>query len=378
MRISYSAINTYQNCPLKYKLKEIDKVKEPKSKEQIFGTLLHSTLQFIHTPGFSIPTLEQALDYFAKHWNNSVFENEIEERSAFSQGIDIIQRYYSKNEIASVNIVDLESRFEIEMRNPKNPSEIHIVSGIIDRIDKTLDGYEIIDYKTTRKMPSQKKIDTDLQLSIYLKAFLQRYPKEQKNIDHITVSLYFLKHTVKLSGKRTLEQIKELDVLFFDVIHHIENKEFEPRVSALCNWCGYQKICPMWRHKFQETRKFETGDIRQAIEDYLRIKNHIQEEKREIEHLQEILTTYMDQEGVDRIFGEKKLIERVTRKVYAYEEDSLRLVLEPLHKWDSVLKIDMTAIRKLLGEVSLETRKKIESLKKIEKETRILTVKKSV
>ena len=79
MRISYSALNTYQTCPLKYKFQNVDKIKEPKSKEAVFGTIIHAVMNFIHTPGILSPTLEQALDYFSKNWNSGVFNSEIEE-----------------------------------------------------------------------------------------------------------------------------------------------------------------------------------------------------------------------------------------------------------------------------------------------------------
>src|SRR6266567_1521697 len=157
MRLSYSALETFNNCSLKYKFQNIDKIKEPKSKEAVFGTLIHATLKFIHAPSLIQPKLEEVLDFFSKNWNSDVFENELEERNAFSQGVAMIQQYYKTNDPADYTIVDLESRFAVEITNPKTGGS-HIVSGIIDRIDKTEDGYEIIDYKTTKKMPSQEKV----------------------------------------------------------------------------------------------------------------------------------------------------------------------------------------------------------------------------
>ncbi|MCW1949262.1 MAG: PD-(D/E)XK nuclease family protein, partial [Candidatus Shapirobacteria bacterium] len=64
MRLSYSALETFQSCPFKYKLQEIDKIKAPKSKEAVFGSTVHSTLKFIHTPGILSPTLDQAMEHF--------------------------------------------------------------------------------------------------------------------------------------------------------------------------------------------------------------------------------------------------------------------------------------------------------------------------
>ena len=373
MRISYSALDTYQNCSLKYKFQNIDKIKEQKSKEAVFGTLMHSTLKFIHAPSLLPPKLEEALDFFSRNWNADVFENELEERSAFSQGVAMIQDYYKKNNIADFNIVDLESRFAVEIGNEGSQ---HIASGIIDRIDKTEDGYEIIDYKTTKKMPSQNKVDNDLQLSVYLNAFLSRYPKEIKNLDKITVSLYYLKHGVKLSSTRTLEQLKNADKLFLEVIAAIEEGKFEPNVTPLCDWCGYQKICPMWKHKFKEARKIDTEEVNAAISDYINLKSAVTSTKIRLAELQEKISDYMEQEGVDRVFGEEGIIAQTIRKTYKYDEKKLRDILEPLDKWEAVLKVDGIALRNILGVISPAAKKEVDSTKILDKETKSLTVKK--
>ncbi|GBE16707.1 PD-(D/E)XK nuclease superfamily protein [bacterium BMS3Abin15] len=373
MRISYSALNTYQTCPLKYKFKEIDKIKEPKSKEAVFGSVIHATMKFIHTPGILSPTLEQALDYFSKNWNSEIFKDEAEERAAFSQGVQIIQNYYQKNDPAKSNIVDLESRFEIEIGPDDNK---HDVPGIIDRIDKTEDGYEVIDYKTTKKMPSQEKVDNDLQLSIYLQGFLKRYPKEAERLDKINVSLYYLKHGVKLSSQRTREQLQKSEQLFLDVIKEIESGKFEPVVSPLCGWCGYQDRCPMWKHKFKEQRKIDSEEINKTIEEYLNIKSALGVSKNKLAELQGKISQYMDQEGVERVFGEDGIIARTLRKTYKYDEDKLKAILEPLGKWNDVLKVNGVALRNILGSLPYPVRKDAEKTKTIDKESKSFIVKK--
>ncbi len=375
MRISYSSVGTYQTCPLKYKYQHVDRIPEPKSKEAVFGTLIHAVMKYIHTPALLSPSLDQALDYFAKGWNSEVYENELEERSAFSQGVTIIQNYLAHHKPNDYTIVDLESRFAIEIGTEE--SGRHIVSGIIDRIDKTTDGYEIIDYKTTRKMPAQDKVDNDLQLSIYLRAFLARYPKEVANIDKITVSLYYLKHGVKLSSTRTLEQLERVDQTFLDVIKSIEEAKFEPILSPLCDWCGYQKICPLWKHKFTETHRLETEEVKKAIGEYLDIKGRMSEEKQRLGKLQTMILDYMEQEGVDRVFDEQGIIGKSLRKTYKYDPEKLRTILEPLDKWESVLKVDGIALRTILATLPPSLQESAESAKMLDKESISLSVKKN-
>ncbi len=375
MRISYSSVGTYQTCPLKYKYQHIDRIPEPKSKEAVFGTLIHAVLKYIHTPAILSPSLDQALDYFAKGWNSEVYENELEERSAFSQGVTIIQHYLAEHKPNDYTIVDLESRFAIEIGTEESGK--HIVSGIIDRIDKTADGYEIIDYKTTRQMPSQDKVHNDLQLSIYLRAFLARYPKETAHIDKITVSLYYLKHGVKLSSTRTLAQLEQVDQTFLDVIKSIEAAKFEPILSPLCDWCGYQKICPLWKHKFAETHRLETEEVKTAISEYLDLKGRISEEKQRLGRLQAMILQYMEQEGIERVFDEQGIIGKSFRKTYKYDAKQLRAILEPLDKWEAVLKVDGIALRTILATLPSSIQATAESTKILDKESVSLSVKKN-
>jgi len=287
----------------------------------------------------------------------------------------MIRRYYEDNDISRANIAALEKRFAIELSNPADPEKPHIISGIIDRIDRTDTGFEIIDYKTSRKMPVQESVDTSIQLSIYLMAFLEMYPKERENMHHIDVSLYFLKHGKKLTAKRTPEQLEEVSTLFLDVISHIEAQEFEPHVSALCDWCGYQSICPMWKHKF-EAEKVTNEEAKRAIEEFVAIKQSASRDRRRAAELQQTIDRFMESQGVRRVFSGDAIVEKAFRKTYSFDKDKLRAILEPQDRWEDVLKIDGISLRKVLGELPLDVRKEAEKTKKVDRETPTFTVKK--
>lgn len=373
MRLSYSGIDTYQTCGLKYKFREIDKLPEPKSKEAVFGTLVHSTMKFIHDPALLSPTLEQALDHFSKNWKSDIWANELEERTAFTQGIEMLQRYYQNNQPDRARIVALESRFGIEIEG--GDGNKHVLSGIIDRIDKTDDGYEIIDYKTARKMPSQEKVDTDLQLTIYLKAFLERYPAEKNNLGHITVSLYYLKHGVKLSSKRTLADLAALDTTVLEVVKNIEAQKFDPILSPLCDWCGFQKTCPLWKHKFKvEEKPLEKTEGEQAVEEFLLLRAKATEDKKRMAELQDVIMRYMEQEGLERLFGTTGIIGKSIRTSYSYDETKLRELLSPLGEWENVVKVDGVALKTVLAALPADVRKQAEEYR-TKKESTTLSVK---
>lgn len=374
MNTSFSALNTFKICPLKYKYQNVDKIKAKKSPEAIFGTLMHDTMKFIHSGSFTNPSLKEALNHFSTHWNPDVFDDETKERIAFAQGIKIIQEYYRINDPSNVKIIDLESRFTIELEEAETGKK-HLVSGFIDRIDKTDDGFEIIDYKTSKKMPPQKNVDENLQLLIYLMAFISRYPKSEKNINKIKLSLYFLFHGAKLSSTKSKDQLLEGKKDIIKSINDIESSDFPAIVGPLCGWCEYQKICPMWKHKFKKepTTENEKDEI---IKQYIEAQANSKNERKKATELQQKIIEIMEQEGVERLFGLNKIISKTHRKSYCYDEKKLKSLLQEEGLWDNVLVLNQTLLNKVVETLSTEKKKKVEKLKELKSESWGLSVKK--
>ena len=167
MRTSYSSIETYNQCPQKYKFQEIDRIRVSRSKEAIFGTLVHDSLKFMFQKDPLFPTPDEVINYFRGKWpGTDVFSSDSESSIFLQEGIKMLKNFYQKNSPWNFSVIDLESHFEapIEAKN----GAVHILAGKIDRIDKVSDGeYEIIDYKTGKRMPSQDNLNNDLQLSFY-------------------------------------------------------------------------------------------------------------------------------------------------------------------------------------------------------------------
>lgn len=377
MNTSHSALETFRNCPLKYKLQVIDKLPTPKSAESVFGTLVHSALKFAHEGGFLPPTESDVLNYFSLNWNADIFQNDqVQERMAFTQGVKIIQDYFKKNNIQDIKIVDLESRFSITIPDLKN-QEKHLISGIIDRIDK-IEGeaeFEIIDYKTSRKLPSQEMVENNWQLLIYLLAFLKRYPQYENSPEKIKLSLYFLNHGLKLSVVKNKQQLEEGVQKILEEIDAIKKSNFPPVLSPLCDWCGYQKICPMWKHKYEKKEKINF-DEKKLVEEFIQLKEKSKTIKQQIVENQIKILALMEQNGVERLFGEKKIIAKINRKSYAYDEEKLKSILEKLGVWENVLKINEVKLKKVLESLPAEEKRKIEETKSIKSESFSLSVKK--
>jgi hypothetical protein len=80
---------------------------------------------------------------------------------------------------------------------------------------------------------------------------------------------------------------------------------------------------------------------------------------------------------VDRVFDDQGISGKSLRKTYIYDDAKLRAILEPLYKWESVLKVDGIALRNILAVLPSPARQEAEAAKTLDKESVSLSVKKN-
>lgn len=379
MRISYSALDTFRRCPLKFKFQYIDKIKTPKSKEALFGTLLHNALKILHEPGLIVPTVDDILKYIADNWNIAAYPTEQESAMAFAQAIKIMRDYCAQNNPAQFNIVALETAFEIPL---KIDGDDYRVTGKIDRVDKTADGlFEIIDYKTAKKMPAQEKIENDLQLSIYHLGVISRWPSLTEQNRPVKVSLYFLKHGEKLSSVRIPAQVAATRENIIKNLEQIklaqQNQKFQPTPNALCDWCEFQKNCPYFKHKFREEKLFfNNQEIEALVDECLKLNAEIDTRDKRLKEVKAEMSKFMDQEGLERIFGQDGYLTRQLIQRFKYDSEVVRQILEPLGQWPNALKIDDAKLKKIIASLPRAEQIRLETARQVCKEFKTITLKK--
>lgn len=373
MRISYSSLECFQNCPQKYKFSEIDKIKEPKSKEAVFGSYIHEVLHWFYKNDPHFPTLENLLAYYQEHWSDKKifkWEDEKTEKEYLNSGIDMLKRYYETNADQNLIIMDLESRFEAVIdETPNETGGKHILSGIIDRIDKLADGtFEIIDYKTGKRMPSKDQLENNLQLSIYAIGLKERWPKI--NVSDLRLTLYYLKPGEKLVIRKQESDLERIRNQVIGIIHEIQNSSFEPRTTPLCNWCGFKKICPAWRHQYEKDDKSE---INTYIDEYLNLKIEYEKNVKRIKELKDIINKYCEDNKLEQLFGTNGSLSRVNQETVAYNLEKIKAVLMPLGKWDKILSIDAKRLEEVIREIPPDAREIVKNARIVKNGKKIIT-----
>jgi putative RecB family exonuclease len=245
---SHSRISTFEQCPLKFKFKYIDKL-PPEIKSTIEGFLgkkVHEVLEWVYqevAKGNS-PELDDLMGKFIYFWNLGyneeirIVNEENNKDFYFNQGIKFLINYYTKNQPFLDNTIATESKILVDL----DKSQKYQVIGYIDRLayDPNTGIYEIHDYKTGNFLKSQEELDKDRQLALYSIAIKEKYPGAKD----ILLIWHFLAFNESIKSKRTLEELEKLKQDIIEIIERIEStKDFPAVPSVLCKWCEFGGYC---------------------------------------------------------------------------------------------------------------------------------------
>lgn len=232
--LSYSQIDTYDNCPLQYKYKYILRIPTMPSHALSFGNSIHDTLRDFHTKimfGEKI-SKENLIAIYQKNWQPLGYMDEDHRKARFEKGKELLEKYYDKNIDLKLKHKALEKPFNIRIDGIR-------FYGRIDRIDEiNNNSVEIIDYKTgTAK--TQKDVDKDKQVALYAIA-----AKEALGFEPTKLTLYFLEADEKITTTRTDEDLLKVKEEIKESLENIKKGDFTAKPGMICNWCDYKDICP--------------------------------------------------------------------------------------------------------------------------------------
>ncbi|HVA96557.1 MAG TPA: ATP-dependent DNA helicase [Candidatus Acidoferrales bacterium] len=238
--ISYSQLQTFETCPLHYKLRYILNLPSPPSPALSYGISVHSTLRdyfqlLLHNQKPKPETIQELLK---KNWVNQGFTSKTHETQTFEQAQTMLEKF-AKQTIQHMPLtLSVELPFNFWLDKLK-------VGGRIDRIDKLDDGrIEIIDYKTGRNVPTEKKVREDLQLSFYALAAAEVQDGILgKDPADVLLTLYYLEEDKKISTTRTREDLEKAKTDILAKVAEIQTSDFTCSHSILCKHCEYQMLC---------------------------------------------------------------------------------------------------------------------------------------
>lgn len=359
---SHSQLAVFEQCPLKYKFRYIDRAVKPvKSVEAFTGSLVHLTLQKLHRDLIyrKLNSLDSLLAWYFKEWRGRwnpevrLVREGIGEDHYRQYGADCIRNYYQRCQPFDGSVtLGTEVHVVFELDDARR----FRYQGYVDRLARRPDGtFEIHDYKTAASLPSQASADQDRQLALYQYGVQLRWP----GAESVELIWHYVGLDSMLVSRRTPEQIAALRKETADLIEKIESTtEFPPVKSRLCDWCEFRAECPLWMH-VDAARSMPPEDLAQdagfrLVNEFAKAKEEAAALESKIAGLRDQLLAFAQQYGVRVIAGngaEASISEVDSFALPSRGEeawDELESIARASGRWDALSELSARRLSELL------------------------------
>jgi DNA helicase-2/ATP-dependent DNA helicase PcrA len=234
-RLSASAVQRYDICPLQFKLEREWNIPSEVPAALQYGAAMHRILKsYYDSVRAERPLSEEALiDLLRNDLGEAGIQDTYQYELYEKQGIEQIRGLLEACRRSPVpNVIHTEEWFEIKIAGTT-------VAGRIDRIDRLPDGrVAITDYKSG-KLQSQEDADESLQLSIYAVAAREKWGYLT---DHL--EFYNLAESSGVITRRGDLELREAELKVEEVARRIAEGDFKATPGFHCSFCAYRNLCP--------------------------------------------------------------------------------------------------------------------------------------
>ena len=244
LRLSATAIETYVECPLKFKFGHLYHIPTGPQAALTFGNIMHQSVRhyFVLRKDGKV-AFADLTDFYLGSWKNVGFEDSYQEETYRKSGLSQLREFTDRHNALPIaaDRVRMEVHFELEMQDV-------VLEGRIDQINPVRPQeprrVQLVDYKTGRPR-TQKDADKSLQLSVYALA-----ARNQMGLDPQGVVFYNLTNNQPVASVRTQREMDAVQQKILAVAEEIRRMIFPPKPGFVCRYCEFVPVCPAHEENF--------------------------------------------------------------------------------------------------------------------------------
>lgn len=171
--LTYSALNTFRNCPRKYKHRYLDHLRRPERPDALaFGSVVHGALELWYRQPVDMPTvtrLYRVFDYIDAQFSQR--EGDEKQKHQWHVARAMFAGYVDRYEQEEFEVIEVEKEFQAEIRNPETNrlSQTFTIAGKADGIVRVGGELYLLEHKTASAITSDylERLWTDTQIALY-------------------------------------------------------------------------------------------------------------------------------------------------------------------------------------------------------------------
>ncbi len=247
--VSASRAKDFQQCPLMFRFRAVDRLPEAPSPAAVKGTLVHSVLERL----FDLPAAERSAEVAERlvdpQWA-SLLSREPEYLTMFATQEELAT-WLTEARALVANYFRMENPRRLEPDARERFVEVEVGDGLllrgyIDRVDKAPNGaLRVVDYKTGKSPSPRFAAEALFQMRFYALMIWRL-----DGVIPARLQLIYLGDGRTLTLDPTQEELeateKDVRALWERIEAAARSGTFEPRRSPLCPWCSFQALCPVF------------------------------------------------------------------------------------------------------------------------------------
>jgi ATP-dependent exoDNAse (exonuclease V) beta subunit len=243
---------------LKFKIRYVDRIKEPTSPSLFLGKRVHDGLEFFyrHRQDGQHIAADEVSNHIVQTWDDAAsneemrFDSRADDNALRQQAVRLVQTYLDGRDSDEGFPIAVESPLECPLLAPDTGEDLGIaLFGFVDLVLESPSGLVIVDFKTSARSSAPLDIAHEIQLSCYAYLFRHVFGETEHEIQiRSLIKTKTPKIEIHRYPARDDTHFRRLFAVIRAYLDDLHSERFVYRPGWTCSMCDFRDThCRAWQ-----------------------------------------------------------------------------------------------------------------------------------